>query len=82
MRITAHHAHLFPTQVRPAGDIAHLLSTLDACGIEQCVAFAPFPAQMHRQDISPSRWLHDEIVPHGDRLFGFGVIDFARGHLQ
>ena len=42
MRITAHHAHLFPTQVRPAGDIAHLLSTLDACGIEQCVAFAPF----------------------------------------
>lgn len=82
MRITAHHAHLFPTQVRPAGDIAHLLSTLDACGIEQCVAFALFPAQMHRQDISPSRWLHDEIVPHGDRLFGFGVIDFARGHLQ
>ena len=32
MRITAHHAHLFPTQVRPAGDIAHLLSTLDAAG--------------------------------------------------
>ncbi len=82
MRITAHHAHLFPTQVRPAGDIAHLLSTLDACGIEQCVAFAPFPVQMHRQDFSPSRWLYEEIAPQGDRLFGFGVIDFARGHLQ
>lgn len=81
MRITAHHAHLFPKQVREDGAIDPLLHTLDACEIEECVTFAPFAKQMHRQDTSANQWLKQEISGC-DRLFGFGTIDFEKENIK
>lgn len=80
MRITAHHAHLFPKSVRPDGALDALLKILDDCGIEDCVAFAPFAKQMPAPEESPNRWLKKEIA-HCDRVYGFGTIDFEKGDL-
>jgi predicted TIM-barrel fold metal-dependent hydrolase len=74
-RILAHHAHVFPADVNPAGTIARLLSLLDACAIEQAVCFAPF-AQHSAAGFDPNGWLAGELK-NQPRLSGFGTIDFA-----
>ncbi len=73
--IFAHHAHVFPANIRPNGTIARLLELMDACGIERAVAFAPFSYQSGTQGAESSVWLAKEIKSE-KRLVGFGTIDF------
>lgn len=80
MNITAHHAHVMPATVREDATLDALLRYMDACGISQCVAFAPFSYQFAQADFSPNRWLHDTLAGT-DRVFGFGTIVFERGNL-
>jgi len=76
--IWAHHAHVFPESVRPAGTIDQLLRLMDACGIEKAVAFSPFAHQLRDDGAGRNRWLASEIARH-DRFIGFGTIDFEHG---
>lgn len=76
--IHAHHAHVFPASVREDGTISALLRTLDACGIETAVAFAPFHSFFADDAICPNAWLAEAIRPE-DRLRGFGVVNMAAG---
>ena len=41
-KIFANHAHLFPKNTKPNGDIDTLKSIMDECGIEGAVCFSPF----------------------------------------
>ncbi len=76
-RIFAHHAHVFPENVRSHGTVKRLLELMDACGIERAVAFAPFAYQVGTQGAESSIWLSKEIKDEA-RLVGFGTIDFDR----
>jgi hypothetical protein len=76
-RILAHHAHVFPADVNPAGTIGRLLALLDACSIERAVCFAPF-AHQSAVGFDPNGWLAGELKSQA-RLSGFGTIDFAAG---
>lgn len=80
-RIFANHAHVFPPAVNPDGTVERLLRHLDACGIERAVCFAPFAEQVEDVDEHHNRWLARELEPYGDRLVGFGTIDFTRRDL-
>jgi uncharacterized protein len=71
----AHHAHVFPPQIKPQGTIDELLKYLDAAGIEQAVCFAPLPHEAKTLD--QNTWLAGEIK-NQPRLFGFGTVDFTR----
>src|ERR1700683_219557 len=71
----AHHAHVFPPQIKPQGTIDELLKYLDAAGIEQAVCFAPLPHEAKTLD--QNNWLAGEIK-NQPRLFGFGTVDFTR----
>lgn len=73
-KVYANHAHVFPKQVREDGTIEALLTLMDSCEIEKCVAFAPFHGFLDGT-VEPNRWMADEIKGK-DRLSGFGVIDF------
>lgn len=79
MHIFANHAHVFPRDVRQDGTIDCLRYLMEECGIEGCVAFAPF----HRyceDGRNVNTWLSEEIknIPE---LYGFGVIDFTRNDI-
>jgi predicted TIM-barrel fold metal-dependent hydrolase len=50
---------------------------MDACQIEQCVCFAPFPHAWGNDGISPNEWLENEIRGK-DRLCVFGTVDVRR----
>ena len=75
--IWANHAHVFPDAVRPHGSIDSLLRLLDECSIERAVCFAPYAGQLEGSGLAPNAWLAGAIRPHGDRLLGFGTLDFA-----
>jgi predicted TIM-barrel fold metal-dependent hydrolase len=77
IRILANHAHVSPASINPAGTVDRLLALMDACGIEQAVGFAPFPAQCDGKDIDPNAWLADQVRSH-DRLLGFGTIEWRK----
>ena len=79
--IFANHAHIFQKQVREDGTMEALLRVMDSCGISRAVAFAPFHKYFDDSCCAnPNRWLAKTI--HGNsRLYGFGVIDFARDDL-
>ena len=78
--ILANHAHVFPEAVNPNATIDRLLRLLDTCGIAQAICFAPFGQQVDGFDMAGSHnaWLARELERHGDRLYGFGTIDFRR----
>ena len=78
--IFAHHAHVFPADVRPNGSVEVLLQTMDTCGIEKAVCFAPFPRQLNAHSEESNLWLSSELKGR-DRLLGFGIVDFERGDL-
>ena len=78
--IFAHHAHVFPADVRPNGSVEVLLHTMDTCGIEKAVCFAPFTRQLNADSEESNLWLFRELKGR-DRLLGFGVVDFERGDL-
>ena len=75
--IFAHHAHVFPENVRPDGTVDALLRTMDECGIARAVCFATFPSQLKAENEETNAWLAKRIRGE-DRLHGFGVIDFER----
>lgn len=81
MRITANHAHIFPGARRADGTVDELLKMMDACGIDECAAFATFHSFFDRYTDSPNQYLADAIKPH-DRLYGFGVIDFDSADIR
>lgn len=78
--IFAHHAHVFPENVRSDGTVEVLLHTMDACGIAKTVCFATFPRQLKPENQEPNTWLANKIKGN-DRLIGFGVVDFDKGDL-
>lgn len=81
MKITANHAHVFQKEVREDGTVDNLLKTMDSCGIEKAVAFAPFPSLFRDHGENPNVWLHEQIK-NEDRLFGFGVVDFNQSNIR
>ncbi len=78
MKIFANHAHVFPADIRPEGDIPHLLHLMDECGIEKAVAFAPFFPQWGDHESDPIHWLAKEVHAHPDRLAGYAAINPER----
>jgi predicted TIM-barrel fold metal-dependent hydrolase len=85
IRVTANHAHVFPSSMKPEGTIERLLRLMDECGIEQTVCFPPFPHQCTPENTSPgfypSGWVAREIASR-PRLLGFGTIDFKAGDFR
>ena len=84
-RIFANHAHLFPKNTKPNGDIDCLRELLDACEIEKAVCFSPFWHQMdmyaHTTGQNPCEWAAQEIK-NDSRFVGFGTINFERTDLK
>lgn len=81
--IFANHAHVYPTQLRENADLDALKRLMGECGIEKCVAFAPFPKIFAELglDINNNVWLSEQIK--NDSAFtGFGTIDFDRDDLE
>jgi len=74
--IFANHAHIFMPEVREDGTVDALLRLMDACGIDRCVGFAPFPSQAQGQNAN--QWLDRATTAHRDRLIRFGTVDFER----
>lgn len=84
-RIFANHAHLFPKNTKPNGDIDCLKELLDACEIEGAVCFSPFWHQMnmyaHTTGQNPCEWIADALK-NEKNLIGFGTIDFDEKNLK
>lgn len=77
--IFANHAHLYPTQIRPSGDINSLMKFIDNTGIDKVVAFAPFPGRLKEagMTVNQNDWLSNEIKGN-DRIVPFGTVDFEK----
>ena len=82
-RIFANHAHLFPKNTKPNGDIDCLKRLMDECEIEKAVCFAPFQSQMERYELTQNanEWVANEIK-NDDRFVGFGTVHFDIGNLK
>lgn len=84
-RIFANHAHLFPKNTKPNGDIDCLKALLDECEIEGAVCFSPFWHQMdmyaHTTGQNPCEWTA-EALKNEPNLVGFGTVDFDKNNLK
>lgn len=84
-RIFANHAHLFPKNTKPNGDIDCLKALLDECEIEGAVCFSPFWHQMdmyaHTTGQNPCEWVA-EALRNEPNLVGFGTVDFDKNNLK
>ena len=84
-RIFANHAHLFPKNTKPNGDIDCLKALLDECEIEGAVCFSPFWHQMdmyaHTTGQNPCEWVAEALKNEPD-LVGFGTVDFDKNNLK
>ena len=84
-RIFANHAHLFPKNTKPNGDIDCLKALLNECEIEGAVCFSPFWHQMdmyaHTTGQNPCEWIADALK-NEPNLIGFGTVDFDREDLK
>ena len=84
-RIFANHAHLFPKNTKPNGDIDCLKALLDECEIEGAVCFSPFWHQMdmyaHTTGQNPCEWVA-EALKNEPNLVGFGTVDFDKNNLK
>lgn len=80
--IWANHAHVWPDNTRPGGDISCLKRLMEECSIEKAVCFAPFPDQYRRYGLTGDgvEWLANAIKDDSS-LIGFGTIDFEKGVL-
>jgi predicted TIM-barrel fold metal-dependent hydrolase len=76
MKIFANHAHVIPKAFMAGAEVPDLLRHLDECGIERCVAFAPFDRQC---DGNQNTWLKKNLA--SDRLVGFGTVNFDKPDL-
>ncbi len=81
MKIFAHHAHVFPKEIREDGTVEALMRLMDQCDIEKAVAFAPFYEYFEEAGANPNQWLAGAIKGQ-DRLYGFGIIDFSRDDME
>ena len=79
--IYAHHAHVFPANVREDGTVDNLLRYMDELGIAKSVCFGTFPAHLKPENEESNSWLFHELKGK-DRLCGFGVIDFEKDDLR
>lgn len=74
--VFAHHAHVFPAEIRPDGTLANLLASMDRFGLDQAVCFPPFPYHMAKAKLGNANdWLASAIEGHADRLTAFGTVD-------
>lgn len=84
-RIFANHAHLFPKNTKPNGDIDCLKALLEACEIEGAVCFSPFWHQMdmyaHTTGQNPCEWIAGALK-NEPNLIGFGTVDFDAKNLK
>lgn len=84
-RIFANHAHLFPKNTKPNGDIDCLKALLDECEIEGAVCFSPFWHQMdmyaHTTGQNPCEWVADALK-NEPNLVGFGTVNFDKNNLK
>ncbi len=84
-RIFANHAHLFPKNTKPNGDIDCLKALLDECEIEGAVCFSPFWHQMdmyaHTTGQNPCEWVAEALKNEPD-LVGFGTVGFDKNNLK
>lgn len=84
-KIFANHAHLFPKNTKPNGDIDCLKALLNECEIEDAVCFSPFWHQMdmyaHTTGQNPCEWIADALK-NEPNLIGFGTVDFDREDLK
>ena len=84
-KIFANHAHLFPDNTKPNGDLNTLKSIMDECEIEGAVCFSPFWHQMdmyaHTTGQNPCEWAA-KALKNEPNLVGFGTIDFDRKDLK
>jgi predicted TIM-barrel fold metal-dependent hydrolase len=80
-QVLAHHAHVFPEAVNPAGTMERLLRLMDDCGIDGAVCFAPFAHQLEGTGIDRVAWLAAELK-NQPRLHGFGTVDMRRPDLR
>ncbi len=84
-RLFANHAHLFPKNTKPNGDIDCLKALLDECEIEGAVCFSPFWHQMdmyaHTTGQNPCEWVADTLR-NEPNLVGFGTVDFDKNNLK
>lgn len=80
MEIIAHHAHVFPKDVRDTATLDVLEKFLDECEIDKAVCFAPF-WNNYRGEGSSNKWLAGEIK-NNSRFMAFGTIDFNKDNLE
>lgn len=74
--VFAHHAHVFPAEIRPEGTIGKLLECMDRFGLDRAVCFPPFPYHMAGGGWgNPNNWLAEALKSHRDRLVPFGTVD-------
>ncbi len=75
MRVFANHCHLMPDRPRRRpGDVAALLAHLDALGIDEAVAFAPYASDFDGDLLRANEWLLERLAAT-DRLTPFATID-------
>lgn len=78
-RIFANHCHIYPKERRPKGTVDALKETMEKCGIEKAVCFAPFPYVMRDAGLTQN---NNEFLAEGikndERFVGFGTVDFDR----
>lgn len=81
--IFANHAHISPEEIKPSATLEKLKIYLDECGIDKCVAFAPFQDRLNESNFgqNANEWLAKEIKGEAD-IVGFGTIDFEAGKLS
>ena len=84
-KIFANHAHLFPKNTKPNGDIDCLKDLLEKCEIEGTVCFSPFWHQMdmyaHTTGQNPCEWIAGQLK-NEPALIGFGTVNFDREDLK
>lgn len=83
MAIIANHAHVGPREstsryLSERGHPDQLVELMDACDIDQCVAFAPFAEYLDGTGIDPNTWLAQQVECHGERLIPFGTVQPKR----
>ena len=78
MAVFANHAHLFPTDIWPEGDIDHLLRLMDECGFERAVVFAPFAGQWKDREGTPTDWIASVVGSNADRIVGYAALNPER----
>jgi predicted TIM-barrel fold metal-dependent hydrolase len=81
--IFANHAHVFPEDIKPNGTLDKLKELMEDCGIDKCVAFAPFSDRFEESGHNENQndWLAAQLKGQTD-IIGFGTINFNSTDLK